>query len=78
MAREAKARGVTFVVANISGTPELNLPTADDIPFVDIALDPRIPENTNLPYDAHPSATAHAKYAARLETFIKTQLTTQN
>jgi lysophospholipase L1-like esterase len=78
MAREAKAKGVTFVVANINGTTELNLPAADSIPVVDIALDPTIPENTNLPFDAHPSATAHAKYAARLEAFLKTQLATHN
>jgi hypothetical protein len=74
MARLARANGVTFVVANINGTPQLDLPAGENIPIVDIALDPRIPENTNLPFDAHPSAAAHVKYAARLEAFLKTRL----
>jgi hypothetical protein len=74
MASVAAAHNVTFAVANISGTATLDLPAAARIPVVDISIDPRRPENTNLPLDAHPSAIAHAKYADKLEAFLTTRL----
>ena len=41
------------------------------IPKVDISVDRNIAENTNRPYDAHPSAVANRKYAEKLERFLR-------
>ena len=72
------ANGISFVVAGISAEPM----TADMLGYcqtkglrtVDISVDLGIPNNTNLPYDVHPSALAHRQYAQKLESFLCAQL----
>jgi hypothetical protein len=75
MARLAREQNVHFIVANISGPPSLSFPEHARIPVViDIAVDLARPENTNMPFDPHPSALAHAQYAARLGPVISAAL----
>jgi hypothetical protein len=74
MAKVATANGVTFAVAIISDAGKLNLPAPEPVPIVDITVDLKRPENTNLPFDSHPSAVAHVKYADKLERFLRTEL----
>lgn len=38
---------------------------------VDIYVDRLLKENNNLPYDSHPSALAHRRYAEKLEAFLR-------
>ncbi len=38
---------------------------------VDIYVDRNSKENNNLPFDSHPSAIAHRKYAEKLESFLR-------
>ena len=65
-----KARQINFVLAGITADAE----TADMLEFcrsrgitaVDISVDLNIKENTNLPYDNHPSALANRQYAQKL------------
>lgn len=75
MARLAKKHEVKFVVANISGGHAmLAFAEKNRISNVDISVDHRIPENTNLPYDSHPSAIANQKYTDKLERFLRVEL----
>ena len=61
-----------FVVANIWGGPEmLSFAAENGIPNIDISVDIRFRENTNYPYDRHPSALANQKYAKRLERYLR-------
>ena len=65
------AAGGRFVLANIFGDNSiLKFAAKQSIPGVNIAVDLRIKENNNLPYDLHPSAIANQKYAAKLGDFI--------
>jgi hypothetical protein len=65
------AAGGRFVLANIFGDNSiLKFAAKQSIPGVDIAVDLRIKENNNLPYDLHPSAIANQKYAAKLGDFV--------
>jgi hypothetical protein len=74
MATLARASGVTFGVAIISDAAQLDLPVGQRVPIMDIRVDFKRPENTNLPFDAHPSRVAHVRYADKLEGFLKTEL----
>lgn len=72
-----KANRIDFIVAGIgfdSTTAEmLEYCKGRGIATVDISVDPRIKENTNLPYDAHPSAVANRQYAQKLAAFLSNQ-----
>jgi hypothetical protein len=71
MANLAKRRDVEFVVAAISeGSEMLEFATQNRILNVDISVDARLPENSNLPHDTHPSAIANQKFADKLEGFF--------
>jgi hypothetical protein len=74
--RLCREQGITILVAGLQ---------ADDITsqmlacakeqgayVVDIAVDLKIKENTNLPHDGHPSPKANREYAARLAAFLQT------
>jgi hypothetical protein len=69
-----KANGTEFVVAGI----ESDVATAEMLEYfnrkgimtVDISVDLRIKENTNFPYDLHPSAIANQEYARKLDLFL--------
>ena len=69
-----KANGIQFVVAGImpdSATTEmLGYLNRKGIMTVDISVDLGIKENTNLPYDSHPSAIANQQYARKLDLFL--------
>jgi hypothetical protein len=69
-----KANGTEFVVAGIYSTPEttemLEYLNRKGVMTVDISVDLNIRENTNLPYDNHPSALANQKYARKLDLFL--------
>ena len=73
-----KANQIDFVVAGIfsdASTREmLDYCRSKGIPATDISVDLRIRENTNLPYDDHPSALANLEYERTLESFLCTQL----
>ena len=43
------------------------------VPFVDIAVDLDLPENSNAPHDPHPSALANQRYAASLLGFLRAE-----
>jgi hypothetical protein len=74
MAALAKANGVEFVVAFISGKPYMmDYTRSRGIPTVDISVDESLPENTNRPHDNHPSALANRKFAETLEAFLREQ-----
>jgi hypothetical protein len=76
-----KANGITVVVAGIYPTPEtsemLDYLNRKGVMTVDISVDWRIKENTNLPYDVHPSAIAHQHYAQALKSFLCSKLTNE-
>jgi hypothetical protein len=74
MARLAREQKIHFIVANIAGPSSLTLPEQAGISVIDIAVDFARPENTNMPFDPHPSALAHREYAARLEPVIAAAL----
>ncbi len=69
-----KANGIEFVLAGIF----FDQPTQamlehfkeKGIETVDISVDLSRKENTNLPYDIHPSAIANKEYARKLEVFL--------
>lgn len=67
--------GAELIVAGIAHDPStseaLERFAADGIPTVDISVDLSIPEHTNLPHDAHPSALANRQYASKLESFLR-------
>jgi hypothetical protein len=75
MAMEAKDNGVTFAVASV-GDDDLTRSTLRFLRehgtrTLDMAVDLRIKENTNEPYDPHPSALANRTYADRLERALR-------
>ena len=78
MAELAKKRGVKFMVAGINQRPEtfemLDFAQSHGISNVNISVDLDVKENTNQPYDGHPSASANNKYADKLETFLRAEL----
>lgn len=71
----SEREGAELFVAGITGDPM----TADaldrfekiGIDTVDISVDLSIPEHTNLPRAAHPSALANRQYASKLESFLR-------
>jgi hypothetical protein len=73
-ARLCKSNGVEFVVAGMLSDPAttemLEYLNGKGIMTVDVAVDLNLPENTNLPYDDHPSALANQQYARRLRGFL--------
>lgn len=78
MARLAKEREVKLVVAGITdsrGTLDmLKFAKEHGIASVDISVDLRVKENTNLPHDGHPSAVANKKYADKLEAYLRAEI----
>jgi hypothetical protein len=72
--RLCKTNGIDFVVAGIyrdaTTTEMLDYCTSKGMMTVDISVDLSIKENTNLPYDSHPSAIANRQYAQKLESFL--------
>ena len=70
-----KDYGVQLVVAGISSDPDtqdtLSFCKKEGIPATDISVDLRIKENTNLPFDAHPSRRANQEYADKLGSFLR-------
>ena len=75
MNQVTSAAGGRFVLANILGDNSiLKFAGRQSIPSIDIAVDLRIKENNNLPYDIHPSAIANEKYAAKLGDFMASYL----
>lgn len=74
MAALAASRGVKFLVASIDGPPMTAFYDSARIPFVDIAVDLKLPANSNKPYDGHPSARANEQYADKLELALGTTL----
>ena len=75
MEKVAKTHKVKFIVAGISqGDAILAFAEKRAIPNVDISVDRRLRENTNLPHDSHPSAIANKRYANKLEEFLKAEL----
>ena len=75
MAKIAKERGITFVLAGITdsqGTRNmLSFARDKGIKAIDISVDLDIPGYRNSPYDIHPSALADRKYADELEAFLR-------
>jgi len=75
MAMLARKHDVKFIVANIKdGQAMLDFAEKNKILNIDISVDYALSENNNLPYDHHPSAIAHKKYADKLEGFLRTEL----
>ena len=78
MARIAREHGVKLVLANIDrgsgGVRMLEFARNHGIPAVDMSVDRKIPGNTNLPHDAHPSARANRHYADVLERQLRAEL----
>lgn len=69
-----KANGIEFVLAGILSDPAtqamLEHFNKEGVETVDISVDLSRKENTNLPFDGHPSAIANKEYAQRLELFL--------
>ncbi len=69
-----KANGIEFVLAGISSDRDtqamLEHFNKAGIETIDISVDLSRKENTNLPYDSHPSAIANKEYARKLEVFL--------
>jgi len=78
LAERCRAAGIQLIVAGIYDDAltdaMLAFCRAHDILTVDIAVDLSRPEYNNLPYDSHPSALAHAHYAATLHAFLSEHL----
>ena len=75
MAKIAKEKGITFVLAGITdsqGTRNmLSFARDKGIKAIDISVDLDIPGYRNSPHDIHPSALADRKYADKLEAFLR-------
>ena len=75
MAKVAKEKGITFVLAGITdsqGTRNmLSFARDKGIKAIDISVDLDIPGDRNSPHDIHPSAIADRKYADKLEAFLR-------
>lgn len=74
-----KARGIELVVAGLTSDPTtldmLSYCKSAGLTTVDVWVDLlNIKENSNLPYDSHPSAIAHQQYAQKLELFLRTDV----
>jgi hypothetical protein len=73
-----KAHGIKFVLAGIFADPKtaemLTYFKEKGVSTVDISVDMTLKENSNLPYDVHPSAIANQQYARKLETFLLPKL----
>jgi lysophospholipase L1-like esterase len=74
----AGAGATPVVVATLEASPA-NAPTLAyaaslGARSVDVSVDLRLRENTNLPYDGHPSALAQRRYAQRLAPVIRAGL----
>ena len=69
-----KTNGIEFVLAGIVSDAAtramLEHFKEQGIETVDISVDLSRKENTNLPYDAHPSAIANKEFARKLEVFL--------
>lgn len=78
MANIAKKYKIIFTVVGIENdnlTREMLLfVQKNGIKAIDIAVDQNIKENTNYPYDGHPSAKANNQYAKKLEGFMTKEL----
>jgi hypothetical protein len=75
---EAGAGVTPVVVVTLEASPA-NAPTLDfaaslGARVADVSVDLRLRENTNLPYDGHPSALAQRRYAQRLAPVIRAEL----
>jgi len=73
--RVCRQHNLQFAMATI-GTDDATLATLHyctekAIAIFDMTVDMRLPENTNVPYDSHPSAKAHREYAEGLGRFLK-------
>jgi len=75
MAELCRSNGTELVVGNLTSNP-----TTDDmnnycrslgVKTVDMFVDLGIQENSNQPYDIHPSAIAHRKYEQKLKPFLQ-------
>ena len=77
-ANTAKQHNVPAVVAGVTGNREtyamLSFVQENGFKAVNIAVDLKIKENTNYPYDGHPSASANKQYADKLEAFLRTKV----
>jgi len=75
MAKVAKEKGITFVLAGITdsqGTRKmLSFARKRGIKAIDISVDLDTTGYRNSPYDIHPSALADRKYADKLEAFLR-------
>ena len=70
--RLTSAHSLTLGIATIAEGDHMRaFAHQEGIPTRDIALDLNRPENTNQPFDPHPSALAHRQYATDLADFIK-------
>jgi len=71
---ECKAEGIPFVLAGISYDPRTAEMLAyfknKGVPTVDISVDSKIVENTNYPFDVHPSFQANTQSAEKLRAFL--------
>ena len=71
---ECKANGIPFILAGISDDPRtaemLDYFKSKGAPTVDISVDRRIIENTNFPFDWHPSVRANRQTAQKLADFL--------
>jgi len=75
MAKIAKEKGITFVLAGITdsqGTRNmLSFARNKGIKAIDISVDLDIPGYRNSPKDIHPGPLAERKYADKLEAFLR-------
>ena len=73
-----KSNGIQFVLAGVYPDPlateMLHDFNAKGALTVDISVDMTLPENANMPYDAHPSAKADKQFAQKLEAFLRASL----
>ena len=71
---ECKANGIRFILAGISHDPRtaemLNYFKNKGATTVDISVDSSITENTNYPFDVHPSVRANTQSAQKLHAFL--------
>lgn len=77
-----KSNGIEFVLAGIINDPltaeMLESFAAKGAMTINISVDLSIKENTNLPYDAHPSASANKQYAEKLGAFLAARFNRQS
>lgn len=74
-----KAHGIELIVAGLTSDPTtqdiFRYCNREGVKTVDIWVDfLNIKENSNLPYDSHPSAVAHRQYAQKLEHFLRSNI----